>query len=442
MRIITSCTIVSMAVCFFLLLSEKGIAMDLQDLQQQINLAQEGEVVMIPPGEYEGSLVIDKPVIVQGNGKVTITNKEDDYTLFINSDQVRVTGLTLRHQNGQLASPALLIKGSHNVVEDVTLYTSGMGIMLEDAHHNVIYDITIEGPFQSTDFTGNMFMREGNGIDLFQSHANVIASVSIQYVKDGVYIEQSDHNTIRDSKVLQSRYGFHLMFTQKTNVVNNVAEENIAGAMVMSTVGTTISQNYFRKQKGHVHSIGMMLYDVQEAIVKNNVMSQNLMGLYIESSKNNTVQQNQIIANYIGVEMIRSKDNTLKYNDFMNNMISARAKESVQNKVENNFWDDHKGLDVTGKGVSVIPYTADILFPAMIAKKPAYQIFADSPGMFFLQLILDVDREETFVDQAPLMKANRALDIEHSKRRGFDVIICSFVVLLSSLLLIVGGRKH
>lgn len=438
MKSIHVCAIVCTTVLLLFLTEKETLAFD---LQSEINRAEKGDVISIPSGEYEGPFTIRKPITLQGNGDVTLLNKEGKYTLLIDSDHVQVHGLTIEHDHDQLELPAVLIKGDDNVVSDVVLSTSGMGIVLDKANENVLRKITIEGAFRDSEFTGSMLTREGNGIDLFQSHANLIEDITIQYAQDGIYVEQSEGNTIRNSHVAHSRYGFHFMFTKRTNVIDNLSEQNITGAMVMGTIGTHLENNRFRKQSFHVHSQGLMLYDVHDATVKNNVLEENLIGLFIESSTNNRIEGNQVFANYIGLDVLRSERNAISQNDFMNNQISARAKDSKDNHVMHNYWDDHYGLDVTGDKISAIPYDADLLFSSLIANKPAYQIFADSPGLFFLHFVLDTDRDKTLSDEAPLMEASKLPKVIHSERKTVDVIVYSLAILMSSLIIYVGGRK-
>lgn len=422
----------------FIVFTEKSMALD---LQSEIDTAEDGDVIVIPAGEYAGPITIQKSLTLQGDGNVTLVS-ESDVTLFIESDEVKVDGITVLHNNPQLDSKALLLRGSRNQISNVTVHTRGMGIVLENANENVLQNIRIEGAFQDSDFTGSMLTREGNGIDLFQSNDNLIENVEIRYAQDGIYVEQGTGNTIQDSYVAHSRYGFHFMFTQQSSVFRNLSEENIAGAMVMGTVGTHLEDNIFRKQRFHVHSQGLMLYDVHDARVLNNVMEENLIGLFLESAIDNEIEHNEVSANYIGLEVLRSEGNVLSNNNFVNNQIPARAKDSHDNFVYRNYWDSHYGLDVTGERVSVIPYEADVLFPSLIANKPAFQLFADSPGLFFMQFVLDMDRSEALTDEAPLMEASsQSTDLVPIERNSKDVMLCSFALIASLFTMYVGGRK-
>lgn len=438
MRIMHVWALVGMTILVLFLSEEASFA---YHLQAEIDNAEKGEVIHIPSGVYEGSFIIDKPVTLIGDGEVAIVNKSGDYALFIKSDDVHVHNLTIVHENDQLDLSAVRIEGNRNVLSDITLHTNGMGIVLNAANQNILRNLSIEGAFRDSEFTGSMLTREGNGIDLFRSNENVIENVKIQYVQDGVYIEQSEKNTIRDSYVAHSRYGFHFMFTKRSHVLNNISEHNIAGAMVMGTIGTNLQNNQFRKQSFHVHSQGLMLYDVHHATVLNNVLEENLTGLYIESSTNNQIHGNVVYANYIGLNVVRSQDNQISYNDFINNQISARAKDSYENIVRHNFWDEYKGLDITGEKISAIPYHADLIFPSIVTNKPAFQLFADSPGLMFLQFVLDVDRTQTLTDEAPLMNASQLLASVRFEMKRSDMVIYSFAMIISLILMYVGGRK-
>lgn len=417
--------------------SMKALALN---LQHEIERAEAGAVIVVPQGEYEGAIIIDKPITLRGEQGAVIRNETDSEVLDIQSDHVTVEGLRIVHETKKLDSPAIIVHGHNNTVRNLSIETLGMGIVLDRANENTISDVVIDGPFKDASSAESMSARLGNGIDLFRSHSNVIERVTLRDVQDGIYIEHSKQNVVRENDVSDSRYGFHLMFTEETKLTNNTALGNITGAMVMGTRGTLIADNHFRKQTGHVHSQGIMLYDVQGASVVANELEHNLIGLFIESSSDNRIERNSIHTNYVGLEMHRSQHNMLVDNEFIANVISARAKDSQPNQVENNYWDDHLGFDVDGDQISELPYHADWIFPSIIAKKPAYQIFAGSTGLFFLNQVMGRSAEAAFTDTAPRM-AKAQLQLDRSAEKSGKEIIYYSLALLTSTLILYGGRR-
>lgn len=416
------------------------------DLQAEIDQANPGAVIFVPEGEYNGSFIIDKPLTIRGQGASTILSNDDgNSVLVIEGEGVELSGFAIEQRSEQLDLPAVFMSGSQHHLSNLRVITDGMGIVLDRAHENTLQDIEIEGPKKQSSFSQSMLAREGNGIDLYVSNHNVIQNVKIRYVQDGVYIEQSEGNEVSNVEVAHSRYGFHLMFTDQTQLSHNVASENITGAMVMGTRKSSLIGNHFYKQSQHVHSQGIMLYDSHEATIYDNRIGENLIGLYMESSTYNLIANNYIANNYIGLDLSRSEQNTISENDWIGNMIPARATSGVENHIEHNYWDGHFGMDVQGERISAIPFDADLLFPAIISKKSVYQLFADSPGMLFLQNVFDVNRSEALSDHAPRMDAINTYferDEMNQEKESFAAIIYSMALFMSIAVMIrFGGRK-
>ncbi|UVI30769.1 hypothetical protein [Paenibacillus spongiae] len=49
-------------------------ALEANELQRRIDAAQEGDIITVPAGEYEGAIVIDKPVTLRGEPGARLAN--------------------------------------------------------------------------------------------------------------------------------------------------------------------------------------------------------------------------------------------------------------------------------------------------------------------------------------------------------------------------------
>ena len=54
-------------------------------------------------------------------------------------------------------------------------------------------------------------------------------------LSDGIYLEQSNENTLHKNKIQNSRYGMHLMFSNDNVLSENVSRSNITGTMLMES---------------------------------------------------------------------------------------------------------------------------------------------------------------------------------------------------------------
>lgn len=431
--------LIAVGVCLLIALAQEDRTYAL-DLQQEIDQAAPGAAIVVAKGQYRGPLIIDKPLSIQAEQGATVYNDTGSPALWIRGSNVHIEGLAIVHNTPQMEVPAVKVTGHRNVLSAIDIQTKGTGISLERADDNILSEIAVLGPFERLQASGSMINRQGNGIDLVQSHRNRIEQTAIRQAQDAIYIEHSTNNIVSSNRVSDSRYGIHLMFTENTTLAGNMAERNITGAMVMGTKGTNIVGNRFVKQAGHVHSQGLMLYDVQQATVTGNVLAQNLIGLLIDSSSRNVIKENEIRSNYIGLQMQASQQQQLQRNDFIANSIDALARRSDNNDVAHNYWDGHLGFDADGDRVSNLPFHADPILPALVTQNPAYQIFADSPGLLFFNYVLALNRDEVVTDDAPLMSSNKQIHEANTGRKRMDIVYYGIAFVVSTMIMY-GGRK-
>jgi nitrous oxidase accessory protein len=407
-------------------------------IQELIDQAIPGEEVIIQKGIYEEAIAINKPIKLIGEG-VMLINTSNDVAINIRSDQVSLTGITVVQLTTE--SPAIFIEGNENKLSKLTINSLGTSIQLHQANRNRLEDLHIERQKMINFAEANMGTRQGNGFDLFASNENILENNTLINLLDGIYIESSVGNIVEKNQVLRSRYGYHLMFAEDTLLNNNSANLNITGAMVMGSSGITITNNNFSKQSYHVHSQGLLLYDVHNSLVHRNVLSENLIGLYIERSSNNEVYENEISANFVGLQLKRVETHNVSHNDFFTNVIQARVTDSDDNQVTENYWDNHNGLDFTGDGRSELTFRSDPIFLELIEKKPPYQLLAQSPGLLFINLLFDMNEEVILKDFTPLMNPFSEQSNRQNTPFASEIILyISFIFV--SVILIRGGVKR
>lgn len=422
---------------FLFIIAPNGIRAEIS-IQGLIDQAQPGDELIIPTGIYYETLRITKPLTIAGEG-VTLYNNNDELTVHIQANHVSFKGFTIYHSHSQ--SPAVLVEGDDNSINDVHINSHGTSLQLLGANRNELQQILIEREQPLNLAETNMGNRNGNGIDLFNSHNNVIRNNTLINQLDGIYIESSNGNKIEYNKIYHSRYGFHFMFVEDTLLESNEASFNITGAMIMGSSNLKIINNVFSKQSYHVHSQGLLLYDVHLATVKGNLLSENVIGLYLERSNENQITQNKLKANFVGIQIKRAESNDIYFNDFFTNVIGARVTESELNDVRENYWDTLSGLDFTGNGRSDLPFQSDPIFLSLVERKPPYQILSQSPGLLFLDMLLDFNDEAILKDSAPLMGPHSDLKGTVTKPPTHELFLYLFMVGVSITLLYGGIRK-
>lgn len=419
---------------FTMLLAFPSMGSSEEDLQDLIRQASPYQFITIPEGEYQGPIVIDKPLHLQGNEKVMIRSKVQSPAITINSDHVILTNIHIK-QEGSLDAPGIQMEGNYNKLEQIKVQTDGIGIKLDRSSHNQLRQIDILGP----SLPGRK-LHKRNGLDLWEAHHNLITQTSISSVQDGIYLERSHDNQLKKNKIQHSRYGIHLMYADDSRLIENELQDNVTGAMVMIVKNTLVKNNTFTKNQKHVYSQGLFLHEANNSLIEGNQFIQNRMGVYVESSSRNQFMQNQFVQNYIGFQWKESDLNTLQQNDFFANVIQSQATGHLHNRIQYNYWDDFAGLDISGDGESELAYPIDPYFLTITENYPAFQLLFQSPGVLLLKQLFKSNDQLIMKDHAPSLEPHFSYKTEDSTS-PLPLWIWSILLLISSCSIFVLGRK-
>lgn len=400
------------------------------DLQDLIDSAMSGETIVIPAGTYEGPLVINKPLTIEGAGDVNLVNKSKDPAIWVIADDVHIKGLSIVDID-EKESASILIEADHTVMEVLHIRTASYGIQLHDASYNEIWNSEIV--WESAGTQNVKLSAKHNGIDLYEAHDNRLIGNTISDLHDGIYLESSDRNIVDGNHIFRSRYGVHCMYTDGTIIRNNVGSFNLTGAMVMAVRDVEVTNNHFYKQNESVNSQGILLFDAHSSLFYDNKVEGNRVGFYIELSSDNTIMNNQVKQNFIGIQLIEASNNLLNNNVFSGNVIEAEARLSSDNNVNANFWDSFRGIDLNGDGRSEISNAINPFFQTIVKAQPAFQLFFQSPGMIFLQDMFQSDRQQWMTDNEPLMEPPADIQDQLSSQADIGTGIMGAFMLMAAI---------
>ncbi|QDX92553.1 copper-binding protein [Brevibacillus laterosporus] len=406
------------------------------ELQRLIDQAQQDTILKVPAGEYSGPILITEPIHLEADGTVTVRSQGDAPVVTLKSNKASLIGLTLLDERQGAETATLVVEGSENVLKELTIETKGTGLQLRKGEHNQIIGNKIKGLLAGKAIpTGLNETRspgkKGNGIDLAESNNNTILGNLVENMFDGIYVESSHYNRVEKNMVYDSRYGYHLMFSEGGTLTHNQGDRNVTGAMVMGSDNAIVTDNRFTKQNESVNSQGILLFDVQKAKVERNYVEGNRVGLYVESAEKNEISHNQILQNFIGLQLKESKDNSFTGNHFIGNVTQAEAQGSTDNLLQTNYWDSAQSVDLQGDGKSDLSYRINPFFFALTDQVEAFQIFFQSPGLLFLESMFD-DHSGTFLqDSQPLMAP--------INQQNQAPATNSLVIIVTSLIMLVGS---
>ncbi len=379
---------------------------------EMLEAAEPGAVVVVPPGEYEGHLIITKAVTLDGRGEVVLSGGGTGTVVEILAPNVTIRNLTLRgsgdHVTGEPA--AIRVMTGPVVIEHNTIDDTLFGIDLRESPGSIVRHNTIRGKDLKSG-------RRGDGIRLWWSHDCIIEDNIIYRSRDMVFW-YSENLRISRNHVADSRYGLHFMYSHDTTLKENTLEGNSVGVYLMYSNRITLSNNSMQNNRG-ASGYGIGLKDCDDIVVMNNALLANRVGVYVDNSPSSVgstglIESNMIAFNEIG---LLATPNTHDIMFIGNSLIENEEPAATHGRGQltrnffsrdgkGNFWSDYAGFDKDGDGIGDLAYEPRSLFGAMLAREPNLRLFVYSPAQqaveFTARALPELRPTPTLVDPAPL----------------------------------------
>jgi len=386
----------------------------LRDFQELVDLAPAGSTLVPPPGAYRGPVLVDKPLVIDGRGQVTIDAGDRGTVFTLRADGATIRGL---HLTGSGESPdtddsCLDVRGNDNVVESLVIDNCLFGIDLKQSNRNQVRKNRISSkPL-------DLGMR-GDGLRLWYSNDNVIENNVVVDSRDMV-AWYSSRNVFRGNEGRGSRYSLHFMFANDNLVENNRFYDNSVGVYLMYTERVHLRHNVISHATG---AAGMAIgfKEASDSDIEGNEIVYCAVGIGSDISPfqpDTTIRfkDNRIAYNGIGFQFTSELGgNIATGNVFEGNLTnvvqSGRGKANL-NRWSGNYWDDYQGFDRNGDGIGDVPYELYAYTDQIWSEIPAARFFRNSPVMElldFLERLAPFSSPELQVrDEAPMfMKPGR-----------------------------------
>lgn len=382
-------------------------------IQDAVEAAAIGDTIQVRGGHYEGPLIVDKSLTLEGldwpviDGKslgtvVKLTAPDSTFEGFV----IRNSGASLNEENSGLAGEAADLVIKNNRLEE-TLF----GIYLRKAHGS-----TIQGNYiQSKELD---LARRGDPIRVWYSNDVLIAGNVVEKGRD-VVLWYSERLTVRDNKISEGRYGLHFMYCDDATITNNLLSNNSVGTFMMYSRRLKLIHNTIAYNHGP-SGFGIGLKDMDDALVQDNLFLANRVGAHLDNSPREvdslgTFQGNVFAYNDIGINLMPSvRHNQFSGNSFIENQeqvdISGGGRYQDNSWTVaglGNYWSDYAGFDQAGDGIGDEVYRADRLFENLTSRFPNLRLFIFSPSSqaveFAARAVPFVRPQPKFTDTQPLM---------------------------------------
>jgi nitrous oxidase accessory protein len=350
-------------------------------LQKLIDDTPPGGTVTPPPGHYRESLVIRKPITLDGRGQVVVDAGGSGSVIRLLTDDATLTGLELRGsgENHDRLDAGVQVRGNANHITDNVIVDCLFGVDLAQSNANRVQGNRISSKPLS------MGVR-GDGIRLWYSRENQILDNEISDVRD-VVVWYSAENVIARNSVTGARYALHFMYSKANQVEDNHYFDNMVGIFLMYSDGVRIEGNRISDGQGAT-AMGIGFKESSNVVVRRNVILNYAKAIYLDISPYepdtiNLFEENRI--GYNGVGILFHNDwhsNVFRRNDFHGNFsqVVVRGRGSAnRNTWEDNHWDDYEGFDRDGDGHGDTPYEIYAYADRFWVDMPPAAFFRGSP---------------------------------------------------------------
>jgi len=372
-------------------------------LQQLIDGTPDGGVLLLPPGDYDGPVVVRRPITIDGRGQARIDAGGRGSVVRLLTDGATLRGLTLSGsgENHDKIDAAVQVRGDRNRIEDNVMEDCLFGVDLQQANDNVVAGNRIASK------AVEMGIR-GDSVRVWYSRRNEIRDNEISSVRDMVVWYSSD-NRITGNRVRDSRYALHFMYAATNRVEDNHYEGNMVGIFLMYSDGVVVRGNTISGSSGAT-GMGVGFKESSDVTLERNAIVHCARGLYLDISPYEPDTSNRFLGNrfaYNGTAVVFHSDwegNVFRGNAFDGNFtqVAVRGGGSAgRNLWEGNHWDDYQGFDRDGDGVGDTPYDLFSYADRFWQMLPEAAFFRASP---LFQVIDFLDRLAPFTEPTRVLR--------------------------------------
>jgi nitrous oxidase accessory protein len=381
----------------------------LKPFQALVDAAEPGTVLRPPPGNYAGPVHIDRPLIIEGGGAVTIDAGDKGTVMVISTNNATVRGLRLTGSGAShdTDDSCLDVRGHRNVIEDLTLDNCLFGIDLKQVSNSVVRRNSIRSkPF-------DLGVR-GDGLRLWYSNDNLIEANQIIDSRDMV-AWYSHRNVFRGNIGERSRYSIHFMFSDENIVEKNRFINNAVGVYFMYTHGGIARGNVISHATG-VTGMGIGFKEASDTVIENNEIIYCGIGASSDLSPYEPESTIEFRGNrfaYNGIALQFNSEtgrNNMRGNLFEGNLTDVsyggRTENPEKNFWEGNYWDSYQGFDINADGIGDTPHEDYAYADQIWMEFPMATFFRASP---VLELLNFLERLAPFSAPALILRDEKPL---------------------------------
>jgi nitrous oxidase accessory protein len=391
-----------------------------EPLQEAVDRAHDGDTVVLRAGEHRGPLEIRRRITVEGEPGAAIAGSGSGSVVLIGGAPAVVRNLTIRGSGRNLVnmdSGVFIEKtAAGSVVENNRIEGNLYGVYVHGAADAVVRRNRIVGLAQ-----GRM-NDAGNGVSVWDAPGAKVLDNDIRFGRDGIFSIASRRNTFSGNRFRDLRFAVHYMYTNDSEVSDNVSTGNAVGYAIMYSHRLTIRGNVsdgdrdrgflFNFANGSRIEGNLVLGRLQpeerwtRAGVHDSDMREHAVAdeprrppaatggarigpekcVFIYNTNHNRFRGNWFEGCDIGIHFTAgSEGNELVGNAFVGNRnqvkyVGTRHLDWSKDG-RGNYWSDNPAFDLNGDGIGDTAYRPNDLVDKVLWTAPQAKVLANSPAV-------------------------------------------------------------
>ena len=396
------------------------IAPDEGSPQAILDRAADGDVVILKRGEHRGPIRITRKVTVEGEEGAILIGPGRGSVVTVSAPGAIVRGLTIRGSGKDLekmdAGVFVEKTATGAVVEGNRIEGNLYGIYLHGSEDAVARGNTIIGMEEGR------INEAGNGISVWNAGGAKVIDNDVRFGRDGIFVITSKRNVFSGNRFRDLRFAIHYMYTNDSEVTDNVSVNNAVGYAIMFSHRLKISRNISDGDRDHGFLFnyanqsqitgnmvlgrlqpaerwamagmrakddkehGLPTVDAAEAAPGADARPGPTKCVFIYNANQNRFRDNWFEGCEIGIHFTAgSERNEMVGNAFIRNRnqvkyVSTRYLDWSKDG-RGNYWSDNPAFDLNGDGVGDSAYRPNDLVDKVLWTAPQAKVLMNSPAV-------------------------------------------------------------
>ncbi|WP_018237688.1 nitrous oxide reductase family maturation protein NosD [Ensifer sp. BR816] len=390
-------------------------AADGSPLQPVLDRAQPGDVVVLEGREHQGPVTIDKTLTLEGEPGAVVLGNGKGSVITVTAPRSIVRGLEVRGSGKDLygmdSGIFVAQTATEARVEKNAIIGNLVGIYLHGAEGSSAQGNTIIG------LREGRISEAGDGVSVWNAPGAQVIDNDISYGRDGIFSKASKRNVFSGNRFSDLRFAVHYMYTNDSEISNNVSTGNAVGYAIMYSNRLKIRGNRSDGDRDH----GLLLNYANSSEVTGNMVLGRLQPadrwrgvrslehgvpkaenesqtagedrrlgpekcVFIYNANRNRFADNLFRGCAVGIHFTAgSEGNRMSDNSFINNRnqvkyVGTRHLDWSANG-RGNYWSDNPAFDLDGDGIGDSPYRPNDLIDRVLWTSPQAKLLTSSPAV-------------------------------------------------------------